>query len=1000
MIEFSPLYLLLVLFAGFFVPGMLLSLGLLKRKELPLFDKACVGLGLGIVVPALIAFLLSFLGIMFSHTTALISIFIFYAIGIAAFVKEKAWEQLALPKDPKLMITSAALALLLLLSFWIRMQTYSPVFMELDPYYYMFITHLIVVHGEVPLTDQTAWYPLEVSHRGSILKPYAEAIQYSLYTGGGEYDKYLMSDLAGSFPAVLAALAVFFLALFISAEYKREFGIIAAAVFAFIPMFLTKTLAGESEIQPYAFFALAFFFAMYALAIKRKDYTFAGLAGLALASVIMGSASAVVAYTTLIIFVPLQALLLFYTKGDLKEFVKLNAVVLLGAVLMTVIKDSYISGAFSASGLLSGNTLFAMVALLVAAALAAIREKVADAETASYAVGALLLVGVLLLAFTPLGDNLVGMVGGSLSVANYNVPLQKTIAEQGQADINFEGTLGFSGIAANSIFRLPADIPLAGIINGVLNSLCEVLLAIPSAVVNAILGVVVWALNTGADAGITYVPKDNSMLLFIYFMTLVAIAHSMYRKVKFGDLRLPLLFLALIFPISIVGMLKTKYTTYLGFAAAVALGVVLGEIFDFMLLRFNNMQDAAERERLIKHAFMGIVLLGSIYAVLQATYPASVGKALLTNSLQERFGDNPLAAQAKLREVCALYDTAVCAAARDPVGFADMGPNYQYDTAVCAYSIISNPQSPTYDEMVALQYRCLTRINDYWINLMDWMETTPEDARFTSWWDYGHWTNYFGERNTVLRNEHASLDMIGEVAHGFIYGTPQELRSFMLAHDSKYVFFDQEIIGMMRPDGYMSFGGKFGALNYLSCARNNETSVNQNPGESVCEFEHTWESIYVPTGAQAQQCVISPTSGKAGVVGYTAKIVSGAGSAQRTLVETYCVGEVTIADGNTILGTYYLDDGKKLPNGDLKLNKAILSFDYEDTSQGVKLYTALYDHTPRWVENGELKDGWEDRKGKFYDSNLYNGFVLGALPGFDLVYETPNGEIKVYKIRE
>ncbi|MDD2655629.1 MAG: STT3 domain-containing protein [Candidatus ainarchaeum sp.] len=986
MIEFSPLYLLLVLFIGFFVPGMLLSLGLLKRKELPLFDKAGVGLGLGIVVPALIAFLLSLVGVMFSHTTALISIFIFYAIGIAAFVKEKAWEQLALPKDWKLMISSVALALLLLLSFWIRMQTYSPVFMELDPYYYMFITHMIIVHGEVPLTDQTAWYPLETTHRGSILKPYAEALQYSIYTNGGGYDKYLLSDIAGSFPAVLAALAVFFLALFISAEYKREFGIIAAAVFAFIPMFLTKTLAGESEIQPYAFFALAFFFAMYALAMKRKDYTFAGLAGLALASVIMGSASAVVAYTTLLIFVPLQALLLFYTKGDLKEFVKLNAVVLLGAALMTVIKDTYTGGAFNISGLFAGSLLFTIIAFLVAVALAAIKEKVADAEAASYAIGGLLLVGLLLLAFTPLGDRLVGLVGGSLSIANYNVPLQKTIAEQGQADTSFEGTLGFSGLVFNGIIGF--------------------LFIIPSVVVNAILGVVVWALNTGADAGITYVPKDNSMLLFVYFMAIAAIAHSLYRKVKFGDLRLPLLFLALIFPISIVGMLKTKYTTYLGFAAAVALGVVLGEIFDFMLLRFSSLKDAAERERMVKHAFMGLVLLGSLYAVMQATHPISVGKALLTNSLQERFGDNPIAAQQKLRAVCSMYgpmgnsNSLVCAAARDPVGFANLGLNYQYDTEVCAYSVISNAQSPTDDERIALQYRCLYKISDYWMDLMEWMGTTPEDSRFTSWWDYGHWTNYFGERDTVLRNEHASTEMIGEVAHGFIYGTPEELKSFMLAHDSKYVFFDQEIIGAVRSDGYLSFGGKFGALNYLSCARNGETSVNQNPGESVCEFEHLWESVYVPTGAQAEQCVISPTSGKTGVVGYTAKIVQGAGSAQRTLVQTYCMGDVALADGTVIYGTYYLDESRKLPNGDLKLNKAILSFDYEDTAQGIKLYTALYDRTPRWVDNGELKDGWEDRKGKFYDSNLYNGFVLGAIPGFDLVYETPNGEIKVYRIRE
>jgi asparagine N-glycosylation enzyme membrane subunit Stt3 len=987
MIEFNPLYLLLVLFVGFFIPGMLLSLGLLKKKELPLFDKAGIGMGLGIVVPALVAFLLSLVGVMFSYTTALVSILIFYAIGAAVFVKEKAWEQLSLPKDWKLMVSSVALALLMLLSYWIRMQTYSPVFMELDPYYYMFITHQIIVHGEVPLTDQTAWYPLELTHRGSVLKPYSEALQYSLYTNGGEYDKYLLSALAGSFPAVLAALAVFFLALFISAEYKREFGIIAAAVFSFIPMFLTKTLAGESEIQPYAFFALAFFFAMYALAIKRKDYTFAGLAGLAFAAVIMGSASAVVAYTTLIIFIPLQALLLFYTKGGLREFVKLNAVVVLGAVLMTVIKDSYTGGSFIISGLLSGSMFFTIIALLVAAALAAIREKVADAETASYALGGLLLVGVLLLAFTPLGDSLSGLVGGSLSVANYNAPLQRTIAEQGQASTEFQSTLGFSGLGFNGALGI--------------------LFIIPSAVVNAILGVVVWALNTGADAGLTYAPKDNSMLLFIYFMTMVAIAHSMYRKVKFGDLRLPLLFLALIFPISIVGMLKTKYTTYLGFAVAVALGVVLGEIFDFLVQRFSSIADAAERERMVKYAFMGLVLIGSLYAVLQATYPISVGQALFTNSMQERFGDNPLGAQQKLRAVCALMDpmgssdNTVCAASRDPAGFADMGPNYQYEPEVCAWSVISNPVAPTDDERIALQYRCLSRISEYWINLMEWMGTTPEDSRFTSWWDYGHWTNYFGERDTVLRNEHASLDMIGEVAHGFIDGTPEDLRGFMLTHDSKYVFFDQEIIGSVRQDGYISFGGKYGALNYLSCARDNETGVSQSPGSSLCEFEHTWEQVYVPTGAGAEQCVISPTSGKTGTVGYTTRIVQGAGGAQATMVQTYCIGPVTLADGSIMpVGTYYLDESMKLPNGDLRLNKAILSFDYEDASQGVRLYTTLYDHTPRWVENGELKDGWEDRKGKFYDSNLYSGFVLGYLPGFDLVYETPNGEIRVYKIRE
>ena len=981
MIEFSPLYLLLLLFMGFFIPGIIFSLGLLKRKELPLFDKAGIGLGIGMVVPALIAFLLSFFGVLFSYPIALASIGIFYAIAIALFVKEKAWEQFSFPADPKLVVSSVALALLILLTFWIRIQTHSPVFMELDPYYYMFITHYIVTEGEVPLTDQTAWYPLETSHRSVPLKAYPEAIGYSLYTYGGEYNRYLLSDLAGSFPPVLAALAVFFFALFISSEYKREFGIIAAAVFSFIPMFLMKTLAGESEIQPYAFFALAFFFAMYALAVKRKDFTFAGLAALAFLACMAGSSSYVVIFAALIIFIPLQAVMLFFQKEPVLEFVKLNAVVAAGAVFASILTSSYSAGELSFSGLLGSTMLGLYGVLAFALALSMVREKVKDLEAATYALGGLVLVGIVVMAFTPIGGAITSLAGGTLGIATFTLPLHKTIAEQGVAGSEFQGTLGFSGMVFSGIPAL--------------------LFAIPSAVMNFVMGTIVAFLNGLFGAGITYTEKDNSMLLLIYFMAILALSHSLYRKLKFNDLRLPLLFIAIIFPISVVGMLKTKYTIYLGFATAIAFGVVLGEIFDFAILRAKNLKEEAERKKWAQYAFMGLVIFGSLFAYSQAAMPPSIGKALLSNSMQERFAENPLGAQAKLRAVCAMYDPMgvssdpVCLAARDPVGFANLGTNYQYHQTVCAYSIISNPSAPTEDERIAVQYRCMMRLDYYWIELMEWMENeSPRDARFTSWWDYGHWTNFFGDRNTVLRNEHASHDMIVEVAHGFLYGTPDELRTFMLAHDSKYVFFDQEILGAIKPDGFMSFGGKYGALNYLSCSRNNQTGVGQNPGESLCEAEHLWESVYVPVGLQAQECAI--TSAKKGSVGYTVRSVG----AQRSFVPTYCVGEVALADGTKALGTYYLDESKKSPNGDLKLNKARLNLDYEDSAQGFRLYTALYDRSRIWVENGVLVDGWEDRKGKFYDSNLYNGFVLGSLPGFDLVYQTSGGEIKVFRIRE
>jgi len=983
MIEFNPFYLLFVMFVAFFIPGIIFSLGLLKRKDLPLFDKAGIGMGVGIVVPALISLILFLAGVNFSYEIALASVGLFYLIAIAVFAYEKGWEGLSFPKDPKVMIPSLALALLMILSFWIRLQSYSPIFMELDPYYYMYITHQILVHGGVPLTDDTAWYPLEVSHRGFPVKPYGEAIAYELYTHGGGFDKYLLSNLAGSFPPVLAALAVFFMALLISAEYKREFGIIAAAVFSFIPMFLMKTMAGESEVQPFGFFSMAFFFAMYALAIKRKDRTFAGLAGLALIACMLGSSSSLVPIVALMIFIPLQALMLFFMKEEGQEFAILNGIVVAAALLGTVLSRLYLTGSLSLDGFFGGTLLGLLGVFAFAVAIEAIRQKVKDAETGTYAVGALLLAGLVVIAFTPMGDSITALAQGALGIAKFTAPLQKTIAEQGVASSEFQGTLGFAGM--------------------VFDGLLAIVFILPSAFVNVVMGTAVWFVNAAFGAGITYTEKANSMVLAIFFFAIAALVHSFYRKIAFKDLRLPLLFFALIFPISIVGMLKTKYTIYLGFAAAAALGVVFGEAFDFASLAAKKMGEE-DRERTLKYAFMGLVLLGAVFAYFQFTLVGGLGKSMLVNSFQERYQDDPMGAQAKLRSVCAQFDPMgvsqdpICLASRDPVGFANLGINYQYDPNVCAFSIINSPSSISADESIAVQYRCMMRIDDYWMDLMEWMGTTPENARFTSWWDYGHWTNYFGQRNTVLRNEHRSLEMIGDVASGFLYGTPEELKSFMLSHDSKYVFFDQEILGQINSDGKMTFGGKYGALNYLSCARNNETNVNQNPGDSYCEFEHLWEQVYVPSGTQAQECVVSSLSGKKGVVGYSLKWAAGAsGTGQLTPTSTYCVAPVTLADGRNITGTYYID--QKYENGDLKLNKAILSYDGADSS-GVQIYTCLYTHDRVWVENGELKEGWEDRKGKFYDSNLYNGFVLRNLPGFELVYETPNAEIKVYRIVE
>jgi hypothetical protein len=115
----------------------------------------------------------------------------------------------------------------------------------------------------------------------------------------------------------------------------------------------------------------------------------------------------------------------------------------------------------------------------------------------------------------------------------------------------------------------------------------------------------------------------------------------------------------------------------------------------------------------------------------------------------------------------------------------------------------------------------------------------------------------------------------------------------------------------------------------------------------------------------------------------------------------YCVGNVTLSDGQVIPGTYYLNE--TYPNGNLKLNKATIdeqliggaiSAHFGDTIIAPLIYT----NEPMWIENGVVKSGYEDRKDQFYNSNLYRGIFLNQIPGFDLVYN--NGAVKIYKIKE
>ena len=1057
-VSFDPFTLLAIIFVCFFIPGALLSFSIFKKSEFLFIEKAFIGFGIAFVLIPLIPFLLYFfLGVEYSYDLALISVGFFYLVSVAAFVYTKTYEDLisffrgnelvTLVKERRVLVVPVLLLILLFLSFWIRFGSYSPVYQELDPYFYTDIAQQLITMGGNSVDDQTAWYPeVEVDHRIVPELSYLEAIWYSLYTGGDEYDNMILATIASIYPAIAAMLAVFFLYLLIGSCYKREYGIIGAGIAAFAPMFIYKLMAGEQEVQPYAFFALAFFFAMYILMLLKKEMKFAVLAGIAFLALCLGSSSEVVAIGALIIFSLIYGLVLFLKEensNELKELLKLNGVVF---VIGALFGSAILKGLFYDGRILTLSIVPAAMILVFLGVLVLLKEKTKQ-YSPKLVVGVIIILGLLVI-LSPLGEPLKSIGRSGFGLAQYNSPLYRTIAEQGTAGGFLYSSMGFVAApyesVGNEIFApvialLTAILtPIAGVETAEtfvspLNSLAELLGAALSVLFGIITVIVNFAFLTGVTVinailgtDVEYSDKGNTVLFLWVFLFALTFVYSLYRS-KGAGIAIPIFFAAVIFPPFLVGIIKAKYTIYSAFFIGAGIAFILGETNNFI----RNFTGAGKEGRILslemseekRKKYAGYVMIFG-FALLFLQFYGSVALPLAVSTFTPRYQNDPMAVQEKFQQFCEESgDTTVCSIADDPMSYANLGTNYQYDSRICMLSLLSNytyysnpPQNAVW-EYQAASLRC-HRISNYWIESMEWIrDNTEEGSRTISWWDYGHWINFFGQKNAVLRNEHASHTMIGNTAYAYLHGTPEELIEFMKAHDSKYALFDIELVSSGN-----QLGGKYGALNYLSCAYMNRTDVDQSPGQSSCESEHLWDIVYVPKDPSGRTCTISENQGKTGIIGYNVYIgprssedytlyypdfCRGAITDSNILYycenyihmePAYCVGEVTLSDGSKASGTYYLNE--TYPSGDLKLNKAVLSMPFEASGTyhlgDTYAFTLFYTKDEIWFENGEIVGGYEDAKGEFYDSNLYRAIFVGEIPGFTKVFD--NGAVKIYKI--
>ena len=446
--------------------------------------------------------------------------------------------------------------------------------------------------------------------------------------------------------------------------------------------------------------------------------------------------------------------------------------------------------------------------------------------------------------------------------------------------------------------------------------------------------------------------------------------------------------------------LEPEYTIFAGMMIAVAAAVAFAELerlFRWLLHR-AKIHDGATY---VSVAFAFLLVL-AVYA--QAGGPLPYAYTFTIKSLEPRYQDNPAAMAGTASKLCeelrakgvpysqmqSLCDAGAYA------NFSD-SMNNQFDYNVCWLSQMkvdelfpaandTDAQRRSSEAVESAKFRC-NRVSDYWIDSMEWMNRNLDSSdRVNSWWDYGHWTNFFADKKTVLRNEHASYGMIGRVAHDYVVGSTQDLIDSMNYFDSRYALFDVELVGGN------PFGGKYGALNYLGCVHEGLTTMQDQPGTSQCEYDHSPERIAIPLlQTAASKCVISESQQRTGVYAYRL----GKDQVDQTK-PAYCLGETTISTGEKISATYYLD--RKDANGDLVLSKGFVR--PIDNQNDVAYAEMVYNTQKVWYgANGTLVDGMEDAKTAFYTSNLYKAFYLNDLPGFDLAYSTKNGEVKIYRMK-
>lgn len=825
------------------------------------------------------------------------------------------------------------LILILLFAFFIRLQTLSSFYYEFDPYWYGEITQFLINDGSIPVYDDLAYvaddFAAGKGHR-TLTQPHFLTSIFFVLIEGETYSNTINSFIMNLYPPILGVL-ICFVAYFLFKEmYGEHLGLVAAIIFSVAPVLIQRFMSGGAEQLPwglaFGFFGIVF---LYFASIFKDRKMYIPYIIMVVGSM-LGSKAGMIPLVIGVFYLSILSVKNFIDKTPEKRNYEILGLLFGTLLVLTMIHYSYINVNFI-NALSDVRLLFVLIGFVfclifyyMSDIFTFIKSKFNFNITELQLISSVVVITLLFL-FTlgyPITQYLIETAQVGLIEES---ALMKTVAEESLAAGKLTAMLGYYGLSID-IYKFT----------------------------NPILG--------------QYGSLDALPIIFIALVLLLVYVFKTNNKSL--NFKLCLLLMLFIFSISVIGLQKIKYTAYLGLILPLSFILITGEV----IKHYDNKVKDTDEINITQLLFSVIlfILIGIIaYALLFhlfGIFNLITGKGGIpylsstTNEIGYLFAGVLLLTlffiYKKYKEQnYSLTFSLILLLITLPylLSYVELIPYFIAQNRIDATNYTEVIEFCNYasKQNIALGYLYCQVMPPYWHDAMMFIrDKTPKDSRILSWWDYGHWTNFFGERSTVIRNDHPSGGYENErVADKFVANDIEALKEYMQITNSSYVMFDQDLIG------------KWGALTYLSCVYNNETSNYELPSQSVCSMDYQFERIYIPVNPDLnERCMIEEQFGTIAYSSFDQRV--------------YC----------SMNGVLY----------NIETNQPYLASPVFMSAQNIQNrqfneYLVIYFGTDI-----------DKAPGRGYKSIFYKAFFLGELEGFTQVYPVSVGPgiypVRIYQV--